>query len=259
MRAIILNAGQGRRLLPLTLDRPKCLLSIHGSTILERQLLALAAAGVEEVAIVTGFAATSVDAEVERCRPPSLAVTTIVNPLYDRTDNLVSCLSARAMMDQPFLLLNGDTLFQPGVVARLLDSPAADVAIAVSCKEGYDADDMKVQWRGGRILRVGKDLPSDIVDGEAIGVSLFRGRGPGMFVAALEEVAARPDGRARWYLSAVDAMASRGQVAGVGIGELRWIEIDTPEDLRRAREVMPLWSEVPPVLLEPTGAELETV
>ena len=56
MKAIVLSAGQGRRLLPLTTDRPKCLLAIDGeTTLLQRQLELLARCGVSRALVVTGF------------------------------------------------------------------------------------------------------------------------------------------------------------------------------------------------------------
>ncbi|HYC00947.1 MAG TPA: NTP transferase domain-containing protein [Candidatus Limnocylindrales bacterium] len=259
MRAIILNAGQGRRLLPLTADRPKCLLTLNGPTVLEAQLLALATAGIDEVVVVVGFGAVQVEAELRRVCPPGVRVRTIHNPLFDRSDNLVSCLAARSAMAREFLLLNGDTLFHPGIIARLLDSTGEAVSIAVACKDAYDHDDMKVQWRRGRVTRIGKDLPSDIVDGEAIGVSLFRGEAPRRFLAALEEVVNRPGGQGRWYLSAVDMLASQGLVQGINIDGFHWIEIDTPHDLARARELMPLLSEIPTIAADPLQAELESI
>src|SRR5690606_31501919 len=63
-KAVVLSAGQGRRLLPLTADRPKCLVELSGRSVLEWQLRALEAAGVREAVVVTGFGAASVDAEL---------------------------------------------------------------------------------------------------------------------------------------------------------------------------------------------------
>ncbi|MGE0811304.1 MAG: NTP transferase domain-containing protein, partial [Immundisolibacter sp.] len=62
MQAVILSAGQGRRLLPLTADRPKCLVDLHGKTLLQWQLDALLAAGVGPVTVVTGYASDAVEA-----------------------------------------------------------------------------------------------------------------------------------------------------------------------------------------------------
>src|SRR6187399_1638473 len=122
LQAIILSAGQGRRLLPHTADLPKCLLKISGHTVLERQLLALRAAGVDSAAVVTGFAAGLVDEEIAQSCPAGMSVRTIENPRYATSDNLISCLAARGAMDRDFLLVNGDTLFQPGIARLLLAS-----------------------------------------------------------------------------------------------------------------------------------------
>src|SRR3546814_15351970 len=77
MKAIILSAGQGRRLLPLTRRRPKCLINLSGISILEWQLFALREAGVEEVVVVTGFAAEAVEKAVHQAGIRSMRVRQI--------------------------------------------------------------------------------------------------------------------------------------------------------------------------------------
>jgi len=109
-------------------------------------------------------------------------------------------------MHEDFLLLNGDTLIQPAIVERLLASRPAAVAMAVGHKTGYDADDMKVKCTAGCVVRVGKDLQAGDIDGEAIGVSLFRGDGPRLFRDAIEEMLGDADSARRWYLSAVNLL-----------------------------------------------------
>lgn len=243
MKAIILSAGQGRRLLPLTADRPKCLLPISGQTVLVWQLRALEAAGVELASIVIGFGAAQVEQQLGQVSFAELKTRTVLNPIYDRTDNLVSCLAAREEMDEDFLLVNGDTLFEPGVIRRLLASEPAPVSVAVVRKAAYDADDMKVSAGAGRLTRIGKDLGAGEIDGEAIGVSLFRGQGPRVFVQALEEVQREPDGHRRWYLSAVDLLARRGVVSATLVDGLGYAEIDYPDDVARAESLVAMWGD----------------
>lgn len=243
MKAIILSAGQGRRLLPLTADLPKCLLPIRGRTVLEWQLRGLEAAGVEQASIVVGFGADRVERQLQGMSFSNLRACTVLNPLYDSTDNLVSCLAARKEMEADFLLLNGDTLFEAGVVERLLSSEPAPVSVAVVRKESYDADDMKVSGAAGRLTRIGKDLTDGEIDGEAIGVSLFRGDGPRAFVAALEQVQREPEGNRRWYLSAVDLLARRGLVRAASVDGLGYAEIDYPDDVARAENLVAQWGE----------------
>ena len=245
VKAIILSAGQGKRLLPATADLPKCLLSVGHRSILEWQLRALAEAGVRRGVIVTGFGADKVAQHLREVCPRGMRVRTWFNPLYDRADNLVSCAEVRPEMQEDFLLLNGDTLIQPAVVARLLASRPAPVAMAVGHKAGYDADDMKVKCTAGSVVRVGKDLEAGDIDGEAIGVSLYRADGPRLFRDAIEEMLGAADSARRWYLSAVDLLATRGHVRAVSMDGLDWVEIDYPHDLQRAVVTVAQWGCAP--------------
>lgn len=245
MKGIILSAGQGRRLLPLTQDLPKCLLSIGGCTVLGWQLRMLAAAGIDRVVVVVGFGAAAVERELAEIAPPRMHVRALFNPLYDRADNLLSCAVAAPEMNEDFLLLNGDTLADPVVISRLLESPETPVAMAVARKDTYDADDMKVCCDGLRVRRVGKDLGPDETHGEAIGFSLYRGQGPGLFAEALAHMLSDPEATRRWYLSVVDVLAGRGHVNLVAVGGARYAEIDYVHDLPRAQELVAYLAERP--------------
>jgi choline kinase len=130
-RAIVLSAGQGRRLSPLTDRRPKCLIELSGRTMLCWQLRALERAGVPEAVVVTGFGANLVDAEVARMRLSTLKVRTLFNPFYAQADNLASCWLAKREFDGPQLLLNGDTLYETGVARLLIEAPPAEFTVAI--------------------------------------------------------------------------------------------------------------------------------
>lgn len=123
MKAIILSAGQGKRSLPLTSELPKCLLPVDlDHTILTWQLSALAGTGVSEAVVVSGFEAGRVEEQLGRQN--HMPARHIYNPFYDISDNLASVWCALSEATQDFLLINGDTLFAPGVVTRLLASQA---------------------------------------------------------------------------------------------------------------------------------------
>jgi choline kinase len=238
MKAIILSAGQGSRLLPHTEATPKCLLSLGGETILGHQVRELAAAGVRRIVVVTGFRAAAVEAELERLRRPGLSLSSVFNPFYGVADNLGSCWMARAEMECEFVLVNGDTLFERAIPGRLLAAAAAyPVTLTIDRKESYDSDDMKVALDGRRLVEVGKRLASDRVDGESIGMSLYRGRGPRLFTEVLDSFMRTGAGIKSWYLKAIDTLAQRGAVGIVSIDGLRWGEVDFPHDLARARRL----------------------
>lgn len=234
MKAILLSAGQGRRLLPLTRELPKCLLAVEDSrSILEHQLSALAACGVSEALVITGFGHEQIE-NTRLCDQLDIRVRTRFNPLYTLTDNLITTWLAIPEMDQDFLLLNGDTLFEPALLERLLSQAQGPVSIAVDHKRAYDDDDMKVQLNGtGRLRGVGKKLADP--DGEAIGMSLFRGSGVAAFREALEGAVHHPESLRAWYPSVLNTMASQVPICAVSINGLWWREVDSHEDLDAVR------------------------
>jgi len=242
VKAIILSAGQGKRLMPLTAERPKCLIDLSGLSLLEWQLRGLAANGIEEAVVVTGFGADLMDRTVADFAVPGMNVRTLYNPFYALADNTASCWVARHEMTGDFLILNGDTLFEPAVAERLLARATAPITVTVDRKDAYDADDMKVQDHDGRLQAIGKTLPAEIVTGESIGFLRFTAEGGRMFVDEVERTLRTPEGLRRWYLSVIDTIArTTGQVGTVSIEGLEWGEMDFPDDVARNRELTSGW------------------
>lgn len=236
MRAIILSAGRGRRLLPLTAEIPKCLLPVDGGRpVLQLQLEALAHCGVRSATVMVGFGADKVE-EFLASRPVrGLEATTHYNPFYATSDNLVTCWLARSEMTDDFVLLNGDTIIQAPLLRRMLLFSRAPVGIAIDRKAEYVDDDMKVTLDGARVCAIGKTIPPANIDGESIGLSVFRGYGVEAFRTALDRAVRDPAASRKWYLEVIQTMAACMPVRPVSIEGLWWAEIDSPSDLVDAR------------------------
>lgn len=242
-RAVILSAGRGGRLLPLTEHLPKCLLEMGGRSMLAWQLRGLAAAGVAEAVVVTGFGAELVEREIERQCPPGMRVRALFNPFFQVADNLASCWLARAELSGHCLILNGDTLFEPDVARRLLAAPPAPVTVTIDRKPAYDHDDMKVATHGDRLTAIGKKLADEVVNGESIGFLRFDPAGARQFVAQIERAMRTPAGPRLWYLSAIHELAGAGcDVRVASIEGLQWGELDFPADLVRNQAMAGGWS-----------------
>ena len=230
MRAIILAAGRGSRLLPLTENLPKCLLAVGDTTVLSLQLDTLEAAGVDEAIVITGFMAGSVEAEVAD-RQGSMRVQTLFNPFYQVADNLASCWMARAFMDDDFLLINGDTLIEPALAKKVVESPQNNIQVTIDKKPEYDSDDMKVTLDGTTLTAIGKTLSAEETNGESIGFLRFMGDGPKLFRDKLHQMMRTGDGVGAWFLSTIDALAKTDTVdATYSIEGMTWAELDTMED-----------------------------
>src|SRR5262249_61214216 len=104
MKAVILSAGQGSRLLPLTADRPKCLLPLGPKSLIEWQIDILSRCGIDEVVVVLGFRAALVEAVLAGLGRPELRIRTLFNPFYNVAGNLRSCWLGRTGMVGAFLL-----------------------------------------------------------------------------------------------------------------------------------------------------------
>lgn len=240
-RAVILSAGKGSRLYPHTEDKPKCLLPLAGRTLLEWQLDALHAAGIEEMTIVTGFHHQLVDDVVAARGQDRGRVDTLFNPFYQVADNTGSVWIARARWDRDLLLLNGDTLVSPDLVRKVIAGADAPINVTIDRKSEYDADDMKVATDGrGGLVRIGKQLTE--CDAESIGLLAFRGDGVRTFADAVQRVMESPDGTRVWYLSVIDGLAQSGATVGtVSIEGEEWQEVDYPADLDAARALTERW------------------
>lgn len=235
LRTVILSAGQGQRLLPLTENIPKCLLPILGKPIIEWQIDALLAAGINEITVVTGFQSRLVEALLQQRYADHAQINTIFNPFFGVADNLASCWIARSIMDREFLLLNGDTIFDGTLLAQVLNSDSAPITLGVSYKSVYDADDMKVQLdEKGWVKHVSKTLRPDQVDAESIGLIFFRERGPQLFCKAVEDALRHQAELKSWYLTIVDALAVKQMVNARFVSPHLWCEIDFAGDLAKA-------------------------
>jgi choline kinase len=240
-KVVILSAGQGKRLSPLTDDRPKCLIDLSGRSVLHWQLANLSSVGVREAVVVTGFNAHLVDEEIAGLDLPGMRVRTLFNPFYSVTDNLATCWMAREELQGEVMLLNGDTLFEPAIAARLLAAPAADITLTIDRKAEYDDDDMKVRTDGDVLRAVGKTL--ELYDGESIGFSRFSAAGADMFVRRVEAAMRGSDGLKRWYLSVIDQIAKEtGAVRVCSIKGLGWAEMDFPADLAKNLALTERWT-----------------
>lgn len=244
-KAIILSAGQGSRLGALTHDRPKCLIPFAGRTLLDRQLDVLAVNGVEEVTVVTGFRDDQIEAALERRRAAGEGpeVRTLFNPFYKVADNTGSLFMAREALAGDTLVWNGDTMVSAALMAKVVANHRPGICVTIDRKaEGYDSDDMKVVEEGGRLRAIGKRLaPADGVNAESIGLLAFRDGGAERFREAIERAMRSPEGTQIWYLRVIHHLAQEGEVWTLDISGEEWGEVDFPEDVAAAEELVRGW------------------
>ena len=240
MKAIILCAGQGRRLLPYTESTPKCLLKVGGKHFIEWQIDTLKSAGIDEIITVIGYAAEDINTVLNNRYGDS--VTTVFNPFFEVADNLASCWMARTHFQGDVVLLNGDTLFEPAIVKSLLSKNHYPITLAVDHKTNYDDDDMKVITEDNRLLSVGKKLPLTDVNAESIGMMHFNSIGSQLFHDTVSQLMHDQTSLKLWYLSVIDQLGKNNNVGICSIHGYDWTEVDFVQDLETAQAVVDKWT-----------------
>ncbi|TCP36671.1 NTP transferase domain-containing protein [Sphingomonas sp. BK235] len=230
MRAVILSAGRGSRLLPLTEMMPKCLVPVGGRAILDHQLDALAAAGASAAIVVAGYRFDQVGAHLATHQPP-LPVELRFNPFWSVSSSIGSAWIARDAFADAFCLINGDTTLTGAILARAFAAPRAPVALVVEPLAGAALDDMLVRVVDGRVTAVAKSLAPEQATHRSLGVIVAGARSG--YGAVLDRVIAAEDGIHAYHHDVVAALAAQGQVAAIVEDSGGWVEIDRPEDISR--------------------------
>jgi choline kinase len=242
MKAIVLAAGRGERLMPLTRDCPKPLVDLgDGRTLLEEQVLGMRQAGtIDEIVFVIGYQAGLVERRI-RAWPGRPRLKTVFNPFFGVSNNLMSLWLAREEMCDDFVVTNGDNLFTPAVYRRLLDECGDGIFLALSPKRRFDPDDMKARVTRGHVAEVAKTLPSARCRAESPGLVLVRGaEARATFVATLETLARVPDSIGRFWLEVFNQLARDGRPAEPWYfdGADAWQEIDFHADVDTAKSLL---------------------
>lgn len=243
---VVLAAGVGSRLRPLTDSQPKCLIEVEGHTLLDRLIRAFAAT-VEQTVVVAGHLSEDVKAHVARSRY-GIPVTVVENTDYGTTNSLMSALEAAEewVESRNVVFSNSDVVFAPGVIERAADREDR-FQVLVSRKD-CDAEDMKVKLRGETmsVAEISKGMPVVGAFGEFTGVFWARGEGPTIFHRYLLELSRSEQMRqAGWYDLGIDALAKDEVVGVTPIPHNCYAEIDTHEDFFSASALVREWDVMP--------------
>lgn len=233
MEALIIAAGRGSRMTGR--DIPKPLVPVRGTRLLELVILSAKASGIEDFKVVVGFQAERIAREIGPGGDLGVRIEYVFNPAWT-SGNGLSVAAARGRMKGRFLLLMADHLFDPAALAGLtaLDLPADACALGVDYKlQGahFDPEDVtRVFVEDGLVRRIGKGL----IPYNGLDTGLFS-CSPAIFEALEQSLALGGDA----LTDANRILSEAGRLRAFDIGDRYWMDIDDPEMLRKAEEVLP--------------------
>ena len=233
MRAVILAAGMGTRLSPLTDKCPKCLVPVGDKPLVNYQVEALRAAGVEDIVLVIGYEAAQIHSHF------GTTVRYIENVDYLTTNSIYSLYLASAEMDADTFLFNCDILFHPEILQRMLQAEHANV-VAIDSQVERVAGEMNVildaRVQGSAIS---KALAPQACQSQSAQLVKFDAAGA---CAVRDEVARliQLEQKQTYPTSAYTPLIEAGLLYAVEVGDLPWTEVDSLEDHEKAvQQVLP--------------------
>lgn len=246
MKAIIVAAGPSSRLIPITNEKPKCLLEVGSKTILERALEALRKNGIEDIVIVRGYHSNLINF-------PN--ITYYQNPDFRKNNILRSLFYAEEEMTGDFIFSYSDIVYSKEIVHRLLqDKSDISLIVDLDWRQHYEgrhqhpiSEAELVKVENDRVIRIGKEVVTpEEAHGEFIGLAKFTRRGAEVMKAAYHRIAkectTNPFQNAasleKAYMTDMfqELVDTGSLVKNVDIKD-GWVEIDTPQDLERARRL----------------------
>ena len=234
LKALIIAAGKGHRLRRFDGDGPKPLYKVAGLPMIERAILSAKKAGIMDFVIVTGFRGEELQKKLKRHQKRlGVSLEFVHNSEWEKS-NGHSVLKAKPFLDEDFILLMSDHIFDWNILAGLLERRPCEgeVILAVDDRvdEIFDLEDAtKVKTVDGRIVQIGKE----ITDYNAIDTGMFY-CSPSLF-AALEEVCLRGKGS---LSEAIGLLASEKRARTYRIGRAFWQDVDTPPTLKQAEKML---------------------
>jgi choline kinase len=245
MKAIIIGAGRGRRLMPTTADTPKCYAEVGGRRLLDWALAAFAGAGVTDICFIGGY-------QIEKVRRDYPHFTFRHNAGWEHNNILLSLMHAEDQMADGFVCCYSDILFTSAVVRGAIEHPA-DIALSVDTawleryrhRTQHPPDDgEKVTAANGTVTRVHRAIPPAEAHGEYTGIAKFTAAGAARlrehFARAQRQFAGKPFREAAVFEKAYLILLYQEMIeAGVPFGHAdtpgQYMEVDTQEDFELAR------------------------
>ena len=238
MIGVILAAGMAKRLRPLTDTKPKCLLEVGGKTLLQRTVDAMAATGITEFVVVTGYRANMIR-DFLTAHYPQYTIHFLDNADYEHNNNIYSLwMAGQIVRGKVFLLMDSDILCDPKAVAEV--ARQEEPALALNRHELGEEEMKIVVDNDNRITEISKTCRVEDAVGESVGIEKMTADYSKALFQELDQMIVKEGMIDIFYERAFERLIPQGHTFKV-IDTTHYFsyELDTPEDFERASQLLP--------------------
>lgn len=238
MKAIILAAGVGSRIRPLTDNYPKSLLKVGGNTILKMMISHIQGCGINEVVFVVGYLQDQIK-EYVSSKFPDLTAHFVTNDRYAETNTGFSLMLTKDLIgDSGFVKFDADVVFDKSILRQLLNSDY-ETCLCIDRNANLYTEEIKVIIGSqNRVVKASKTVDPKEAIGESIGIEKISRKTAKLLFAELDAMMADAKHHQEYYETAYERLINKGvPFYATDITGLRWIEIDTKEDFALAEEI----------------------
>jgi L-glutamine-phosphate cytidylyltransferase len=235
MKAIILAAGTGTRLMPLTKDIPKPLLKINETSLLERMIINCISSNVNEFMIVLGHKKESVVETINYLKTKyHVRINTVENKKYSETNTSCSVKLATAQLDDDVIIINGDNIVDERIISGLVKIDKT--ALVVDNHKQLNEESFKLRIENNMIMEIGKEINIDTASGEFIGISKVSKGDLPIFNSILNELIS--EDVQNYYDLAYKELSQKVKIEYFYTNGLKWTEIDDKNDWEYAHTLI---------------------
>ena len=238
MIGVILAAGMAKRLRPLTDTKPKCLLEVGGKTLLQRTVDAMAATGITEFVVVTGYRANMIR-DFLTIHYSLFTIHFLHTADYEHNNNIYSLwMAGQKVRGKEFLLMDSDILCDPKAIAEV--ARQSEPALALNRHELGEEEMKIVVDADNRITEISKTCRVEDAVGESVGIEKMTADYSEALYRELDQMIEKEGLIDIFYERAFERLIPQGHTFKV-IDTTRYFsyELDTPEDFEKATQLLP--------------------
>ena len=235
MKAIILAAGTGTRLMPLTKDIPKPLLEINNTSLMERMMINCISNNVNEFIVVLGHKKERVLEKIDYLKKKyQVEIETVENKKYSETNTSCSVNLATKQLNDDIMIINGDNVVDERIISGLLN--IKETALVIDNHKKLNEESFKLRIENNVIKEIGKGINIDTASGEFIGISkVFKDDLP-LFNSILENLIS--EDVQNYYDLAYNELSEKAEIKYFYTNGLKWTEIDDKDDWEYAHTLI---------------------